>query len=794
LLRAPPVCAPPDHLRRGDEAAFAAERAALCCALYRHRMRYLLLLVLAALPAAAQDATLRGFVRDAADGSVLQGVNVRLEPEAGGAPVGAATDRDGYFIVTRVEPGAYTLRVSYIGYAELRERVVFEPGDYVTREFEIALEAGELDDVLVEAEGEGAASMGAAGLTTVRGADLERIPTPGLSADLVGYLQSMPGVVSTGDRGGQLFVRGGTPSQNLVLIDGIPIFQPFHVIGFYSAFPAEILQSTDIYAGGFGARYGGRISSVIDVKTRQGNNRSFEGAVSAGPFLTAANVEGPLVRGRASFLVSARESVIEPVAPELLGRELPYHFWDRFAKVDARLGPSTSASVTLMRTYDRGNLSDLAAEDPNTVAGTTDDIVKWENEAYGARLVHLPEGLPIIGAVTLSYTTLSNEFGNADDPERRSSVRSINADVGLTYVLGDQEIEFGGGVRNVLIDYDLGTTFSGRDATDKEFLTEGSVFVDAGVALSDWFVVQPGIRGSAFRGKLAAEPRVRAFVRPGGQDAVQQLTLAWGLYRQDLEGIADRRDAGDVFTAWVATDLGDEVPRAMHAIAGYQVRPSRHLEFEVEGYYKWLDNLLIPEWSAVPEFSTELQQAEGRAWGVDTRVEAQGGPFFGYVSYAYSQVEYTSFQETLQLWYGTDELAFSPPHDRRHQINIVGEAEAAGFDLSVRWQFGSGLPFSRSAGFDSFVLLDSLVNIGGEPGTPRVIYGEPYDSRLPTYHRLDVSAARSFPLAPRTRATLQAGLINAYDRRNLFFLDLFTLRRINQLPLIPSFGLKLAFE
>lgn len=154
------------------------------------RMRFILFLVLfAALPAAAQDATLRGFVRDADDGSVLQGVNVRLEPEAGGTPIGSATDRDGYFIITRIAPGAYTLRITYVGYEEFVERVDFDSGAYVTREFEIAFATDELGDVVVEADGEGVQGMGAAGLTTVRTADLERIPSPGLSADLVGYLQ-----------------------------------------------------------------------------------------------------------------------------------------------------------------------------------------------------------------------------------------------------------------------------------------------------------------------------------------------------------------------------------------------------------------------------------------------------------------------------------------------------------------------------------------------------------------------------------------------------------------------------
>ena len=116
-----------------------------------------------------------------------------------------------------------------------------------------------------------------------------------------------------------------------------------------------------------------------------------------------------------------------------------------------------------------------------------------------------------------------------------------------------------------------------------------------------------------------------------------------------------------------------------------------------------------------------------------------------------------------------------------------------GIDFSVRWQFGSGLPFSEAVGFDEFVLIDGPTDVMEEAGETRVLYGEPYTGRLPAYHRLDVSLERGFTITGQARLTLQGGVTNAYDRTNLFYVDLFTLRRLNQLPLIPSMGIKLEF-
>ena len=752
----------------------------------------LLVLFAAAAPLAhAQTASLRGFVRDASSGEALDGATVVLVAEDGRVTGGTA-DGDGFFAVLRIAAGGYGVRVSYLGYEMRRDTLVVRAGEDITRVYELRPSDLEGQEVTVSAEGTGAASLGTVGLDVVRPADIERLPTPGVSADLVAYVSTQPGVVVQGDRGGQLFVRGGTPSQNLVLIDGIPLLQPFHLIGFYSAFPVDILASADFYAGGFGARYGGRISSVLDVKARTGNKRRFEGSVSAGPFLVTAALEGPIVPGKVSFLFSDRESIIESVAPRLFDRNLPYRFYDRFGKIAADLGTRTSATATLMQTYDRGRLSDLQSGRP---VGTDepDEHVVWRNGAYGVRLLHLPASVPVIAEVVGTLTQHENLYGEPGNEARQSSVQSINVGGSITWLYGADEVEFGFGVRNVQLDYELGGQYEGV-ASDVEYLTEGTLYADVALPLGATFGLKPGLRVSAFRGRSTVEPRLRAYFRPGGRRAHHQFTAAWGIYRQDLEGIADRRDAGDVFTAWIASGTGDGVPRAMHVIGGYGYKPGRQFSFEIEGYWKELDNLLAPAFSSVPRFTARLQKTDGRVLGADVKMTAERGPVFGSLAYGISQTRYRALDARRQALNGGEPYTYAPPHDRPHQVTAVVAVEVRGFQLSTQMQFGAGLPFTRSSGFDTFVLLDSLNDVRTEPGTSRVLYGSPYDARLPTYHRLDVSLERVFDLTRRTALTLQAGVTNAYDRRNLFYLDLFTLRRIDQLPLIPSAGLKLAFR
>lgn len=757
------------------------------------RKAYWLLILIAvlclpAVPVLAQSATVRGFVRDKADGQPLLGVNVSLADNANKL-YGNATDKNGFFIIPQLQPGQYALRVSYIGYGLYTDTLSLAPDEILTYNFELVIDASELGEVVVESDREnvGAANV-TAGLQTVRPQDIELVPAPDVSGDLVTYLQTLPGVVASGDQGGQLFIRGGEPTQNLVLLDGMLVYQPFHLIGFYSAFPSDIISSVDVYAGGYGAKYGGRLSSVIDVSARSGNKRRFAGALSLAPFVSAARLEGPLIQDRLSFLFSGRTSVIEQGASRLIDDPLPYTFNDQFAKLHAVVTSTSQLSISGLRTYDRGIIG-AAASNPGEADNDSTDQVIWKNEAIGGRFILLPTKLPMLAEILFSYSSIENTFGPQIRPTRSSNTRQYDARVNATYYLPNTDVSWGLYVRSSSLGSDLSGQFQ-QINSDDEFLTEAGAYIEPQFRLGN-LTIQPGLLAQTFPSKSRQffEPRLRVIWNYG----IHRLSGAWGLYHQEIVGLSDRRDAGNIFTAWTSSPLG-EVPEAMHVIGGYQINPSPWLNFSVEGFYKRLSNLSVAEFTAFPRFTTRIAPADGRVYGADVRLEVSGGPFYGFINYGLSNVTYDSKQESLLIVTGDPELTYSPPHDRRHQLNALGSLRFYGFVFNTRWQFGSGLPFSEALGFDEFVLLNGPTQVERESGSTRVLYGEPYTGRLPTYHRLDVSLEREFTLSPHASVLVQGGLTNAYDRSNLFYIDLFTLRRLNQLPLIPSFGIKMELK
>lgn len=745
------------------------------------------LLFFYAAPAHAQTATVRGFVKDQSDGQPLQGVNVVLRGP-GESLYGTATDTDGLYIISRVPPGRYNLQMTYIGYQTFTDTIDLVAGEILTYNFDLSFGDAELDEVVVEGEREtvGAANV-TAGLQTIRAQDIRLVPAPDVSGDLVTYLATLPGVVSTGDQGGQLFIRGGEPTQNFVQLDGMLIYQPFHLIGFYSAFPSDIINSTDVYAGGFGARFGGRLSSVIDVSARNGNKRRFAGAVSLAPFMSTARLEGPIIPNRVSLLASGRTSNIEQGAAKLIDAPLPYTFDDQFVKIHANLSETSQLSFSGLRTYDRGVLG--GTEEDGADNDATDQVV-WNNQAMGGRFILLPTKLPMLAEVLASFSKVENTFGPASAPTRSSSSQQYDVSVNATYFAGPTDVNWGLYIRSSELQADLGGLFQ-RVQSDTEYLTEAGAYLEPEFNLKNGLRIRPGLRAQTFPSKSRTffEPRLRLVWDLG----VHRLSGAWGIYHQEIVGLSDRRDAGDVFTAWTSSPLG-QVPEAMHFIGGYQIHPNEWLDFAVEGFYKKLSNLSVAEFTAFPRFTTRLQPADGRVYGVDVRVELTKEPFYGFVNYGFSKVLYDAQQSSLILTSGTSELTYSPPHDRQHQVNALGSLKFYGFIFNMRWQFGSGLPFSEALGFDEFILLNGPTDVQNQQGLTRVIYTEPYQGRLPTYHRLDVSLEREVNFTTHTKATFQAGLINGYDRVNLFYIDLFTLRRLNQLPLIPSFGVKLEFN
>jgi hypothetical protein len=737
-------------------------------------------------------ATLRGFVTDASDGQPLIGVNVALAA-IDGSLYGIATDADGFYAIPQVPADSYTLKVSFIGYETHEADVVLASQELVRLDIALKPSESALDEVLVEGERKavGTASL-TAGLQSIRPEEIERIPVAGVSPDLAAYLTQLPGVVTSGDRGGALFIRGGAPSENGVYLDGMLLYQPFHILGFYSAFPSDLVNRADVYAGGFGAEFGGRISSIIDVSARNGVKRGIRGSASISPFMATGRLEGAIVPGKVSILGSVRESLVEEIGSDIINQPLPYKFGDAFGKIHANLAQSVQASITGISTHDRGYIVPPAEINPDSLGRS--DQVSWGNQAVGGRILVLPSTVPVLAEILVSYSSFENSFGPSESPERQSAATRTGAQVNFSYFLRKFDFRFGLSVFSLTLDNQLGGQFQQVDDS-KEFVTEGSAYLETEIKTLSNVRATVGIRAISYPsvGHTSLEPRLKVIWFFGDH----QFSGAAGYYTQEIVGLNDRRDAGDVFTAWIPSEAHQTPPSAAHFIAGYKVRASNILELSLEGYFKNLTNLVIPEWTSFPRFTTNLQPADGTVVGLDLRAEVSTSDFYGYVTYGFTNVEYEAGQQSIPLWFGTETLRFNPPHDRNHQISTMGTVTLAGFDISALWQFGSGTPYSRAIGFDEYILVSGTfeeVNVQEESGEERVIYGPPYDARLPDYHRLDLSIARMFRLGPRVDATVKFDLINAYDRQNLFYLDLFTLVRVDQLPRFPSLGLKVEFR
>lgn len=731
---------------------------------------------------AAQEATatVRVVVTSDEDGGTLPGTNVVLTPLTTAPRYAGATDVDGYHQFSNVAPGRYALAISFVGFQTYRDTLALAPDD--RRTFTIALPVQEhmLDEVQVEAE-RGAARR-QAGLQTVGTADLARIPTPGPSGDLVSYLQTLPGIVSAGDRGGQLFVRGGTPSQNLILVDGIPIIKPFHISSLYSAFPQDIVQSADVYAGGFSAEYMGAISSVIDVSLRRGNMKEFEGSAAVSPVIVSSRLEGPLVEDKQSILLVARHSVIEQTANALLGEEVPLRFYDLTGRYSLQ-SESASCNITAMYTDDRGRLSNAR-----------DAVLTWSNATLGGRCLMFGEGLNHALDLTAGVTYFENAAGTSATPERTARLRKVYMGLNREQQLFGNPLHFG--LRWSLDQYEaeLDEKFVSLQRLKQNGAALQS-YLSMDVVASDHLTITPSIGTHIISTRLeqpTLEPRFRLSYRPDGTDR-QELSIAAGKYNQIAEGITDERDAGTVFTVWRLISEDDAPPRALHGIVGYRQRIGSSIEASIEGYYKDLANIPVPKWTPEARFNTRTTLANGQAYGVDARLEYEANALYLYLGYGWTTVRYEAARDDLGAWVEGDLFGYTPPHDRRHQLNAVTSYDWAGFTVNVSWEFGTGRPYTQVYGFD-FVLDLPDQNPAFSPGTGLTLFDRPFGARLPTYHRLDASVQRDIDVSDTVGLELKVGAINAYDRGNVFYFDVNTLNRVDQTPLLPYASLRMTID
>jgi len=662
--------------------------------------------------ALGQTASIRGFVTDSDDREALAGVNIILESDTGGLR-GSVTDSDGIYNLTRITAGSYVLRFSFVGYTPWSDTLVFRAGQRINLNVALQSTPSSLDEVVVEADVETAAARITAGLQTISPKDMDLIPTPDVSGDLASFLTTLPGVVTLGDRGGQYYIRGGEPSHNMTLIDGMQVYQPYHILGFYSAFSSDIIQQADIHTAGYGAPFTGRISSVIDIKSRNGDKRNYTGAASISPFISSAQIEGPLIYNKLSFLASARQSVVEQVAQGYVAQDMPYTFGDAFLKMHGQISSNSQLSISGIYTHDRGKVGLQAADQILEEVG-------WRNAAVGLRYVVLPRALPFVAEVHLSYSFLETNQGPVNNPVRWSKISGFQYAVYMNSFYQRTQWKWGLYWRAPEITANLGGLFQDLDFGMSRRHKAG-LYIEPEFYITSSLKARVTVIAELFPGQEDGYNNLEARTRTIWQRGEHEISLGAGWYHQEVFGLSDRRDATNIFTSWRSAPI-ESLSRSVHALTGYRISPHPWLELSLETYYKQLNNLYIAEWTAYPRFTSLLQRADGRAMGVELRAEMHHRKIYGYINYGLSSVRYTSKQPSAELWYGSEQLNFRPPHDRRHQLNIVATTRLANIDISARWNFGSGRPFTQVYGFDGFILLDGILNLFTAPDDQRVIY------------------------------------------------------------------------
>lgn len=734
---------------------------------------------------AQQYSVLRVVTLSESDGNPMAGANVLLyEPggrERNEEPVRfCVTDRDGFCEIRNVPPGVpFELVVSFIGHQTFSDEITPAPGEVLVMRVEMQTDVGELDELLVQEQRQ--ITTGEVGVRRISSTDISRVPSPVAGGDLATYLQTMPGIVSSGDRGGELFIRGGTPDQNLVLVDNLPITKPFHISNLFSAFSDEVVQNVDLFAGGFDATYSGATSAVIDVGLRPGNMRNFQSSGSASPYLLSLHAEGPLQRNRQSILIKGRTSTIEQFGPTLTGRDIPIQFSDLVARYTI-MDENVTCNLSSIFTHDRGEI----------VPGRNVDHT-WSNTVVGGRCLGYSESFSHPIDISAGYSAYRNSEATEEQTERFSSIRQIIIDTDLQYNLGSLPVDFGFGVN--IRTYNIELSERVKQFVSFEPLNRTIPIVHYYTNL-EWspnstITVQPGfVTQYTFDTPITFEPRLRLSWQPGRTDRTQ-FSLAGGRYVQTHSGITDERDAGTVFSALKPVETGEPLPESWHGIIAWQQRAGNSFTANIEAFIKTHRNIPVSKWTPEARLEIETALADGLTYGFDVRLRYDNPRFFSSVGYGWTKVNYEAATGDLGAWIEETIFSYNPAHDQRHKVNAISSYQFAGFTASASWEFGTGAPYTRIFGYD-FSLRVPVEKPQEDPGTARILFTRPYGERLPTYHRLDLSLERTFRLAEASEIEISAGVINVYNRNNIFNFDLATLQRVDQTPLLPYMSIKLS--
>ena len=802
------------------------------------RLTFLLAALLAAFSAAAQPrgtATVSGYITDGTSGETLIGAGVLVEGSAGKTPTGAVTNPYGYYTLT-IPRGKVTLQYSYVGYESVGMELDIQRDTAVNIVLNPSAQIKEATVVAQKDAGIQSTYLGAIDIPLVH---IQRTPVVFGEADVLKAIQLMPGVQGGNEGFTGLYVRGGGPDENLILLDGVPIYNVDHMLGILSVFQTEAVKKVTLYKGSFPARYGGRVSSIVDIRTNDGNMKETHGSIGVGVLTEKFHLEGPIIKDKLSYSLSARglHTVFFDPLIRYFGKRLSedgeeiyanYFFYDLNGKLTWRLSDSDRFYLASYNGRDQMNVK--YAEDESRYGDTggfnrTKLGLGWGNNVVSLRWNH------VFSSQLFANTTVAY---NRYRMSMNSGMWSQGTNYDGTRYRYDFDIDYLSGIRDwsVKVDFDyvpsprhlvkfgaeyMRHTFLPQTLTAVTFSQEGneenttndtygnttpykghdmSLYVEDDFSLTERLTFNPGLHLSLFNtdGKSywSLQPRVSAkYAWDGGWS----LKAGYARMAQYVHLLSSAQISLPV-DLWVPITKDIEPVTSDQFSAGVYYDGIKGWEFSVEGYYKAMHNILEYKDGTVmiatnTGWETKVEMGDGRAMGLEFFVQKTAGPVTGWIAY-------TLAKSDRQFPNGSINLGerFPYKYDRRHSFNINANWQVTPrIDLSATFVFATG-------GTTTLPVRQTAILAPGSEWVQSADFVEHRNNyRLPSSHHLNVGA--NFHRKKRHGERIWTlGVYNVYNQMNpnLVFLHYETKRatpesepvtnlvmeKVTILPIVPS--------
>lgn len=627
------------------------------------------------------------------------------------------------------------------------------------------------------------------GAMAITGRELRKSPSF-VEPDVLRSIQLLPGIAARSDWTAGFNVRGGEGDQSLVMLDGIPIYTPFHLGGVFSTFIDPMVGKVDLRKGALPARLGGRLSGVLDVQSAEPATEKTDGTVEVSLVASTGSIGRRFADGRGSWMIAARRTYADMIVNFLQPDGFPYHFQDVQGQVKREFSNGLRASLT---------------------AYTGTDVLRGTKEGMDARWGNGLVGLNV-------GRTMRAGFGDSIRVDQRASLTRFDAHIdvesqffhmanAVTDVRGAGTIAVHRGASVSTFGYELqrqrlrfdGTTgFDGLgDLIPLDSLahrmTVGSVFADQVWRPDSSLIVQGGARLDVIQpmGWSGISPRlsIKYLLSP-----TLALTAGGGTYSQWIHSLGREEEPIQPLQFWVGSDSSNPVSRARDAMVGVErwLSPLRMLH--VEAFYKRYDDVLIPNMASDPRTTgDEFVRTTGTSYGVDFLLrQLDGGPFSGWMAYTYAFGSRTR----------EDGSRFSPSQDRRHNLNLVGSWKGGAYTFGARANIASGLPSTPALGGylrDSYNPIMRRWVATSNFSNSQTISGAYNSERLPMYTRLDVSLNRTGRIRGAV-VTPYASVVNLFNKHNpASYMYSFEGTRggkrstFPNLPFAPTFGVTIAY-